>query len=63
MSELEKHCQDCRCELNPITLIVAGAPTRYMTGHKVPLLPSDSGNVKGWICPKCNRIVLYGDPK
>jgi hypothetical protein len=63
MSDPEKHCPDCRCELDPITLIAVRAPTRYMKGHKVPLLPSASGNIKGWMCPKCNRIVLYGEPK
>jgi hypothetical protein len=63
MSDTKRHCPDCRCEADPITLIVAGVPTQYMAGHMVPFLPSASGNIKGWVCPKCKRILLYAEPK
>ena len=72
MNEQAKTCPDCRCTLVQIKLL----DTRFGPGsfsepsytspdaapklfHSMPI----SGTVKGWICPQCNRIAFYGEPK
>jgi hypothetical protein len=76
MSENTKTCPDCRCALELVKLLDATtvlrvAPAgfvevRYTTPdategllRRMPI----SGLVKGWICPQCNRILLYGEPE
>jgi hypothetical protein len=76
MAKAEKTCPDCRCPLEPVKLLDATTllivspagfvEPRYTTPgsteglfRKMPI----RGTVKGWICPECSRILLYGEPE
>ena len=72
MSEQAKTCPDCRCALHQVKLLDTYGPgtlfaePRYTTPDAAPKLFRGmpiSGTVKGWICPQCNRILLYGEPE
>ncbi len=71
-----KMCPDCRQPLNPIKLLDATTmgyrdpvgffEPRYAAPEategwlrKMPI----EGIVKGWMCPECQRILLYGEPR
>ena len=76
MSDQRKTCPDCQQPLVPIkildatTMLIGVNPAGYVEQRyaspdstegflrKMPI----EGIVKGWICPQCNRILLYGEP-
>lgn len=69
MAEPERRCPDCDCPLEPIAMLdqfyfMSYGELRYsFTAGARRAFPRTSGTAKGWICPECQRILLYGEPK
>jgi hypothetical protein len=77
MSTASKTCPDCRSPLQAVKMLDSTATwrgnepagffeLRYTTPESTEGLFSgmpNCGLVKGWICPQCNRILLYGQPE
>jgi hypothetical protein len=71
MSHSKKTCPDCECALEQVKLLAAGGSS-WATGsfdlrYTAPQSSQgaqggtpDPKAVQGWICPECNRILLYG---
>lgn len=75
MKDDNKLCPDCHCSLDAITMMGAtriflGKPMSfaeltYGKEHVVmDLLGTQAtlGKIKGWLCPQCNRVLLYAEP-
>ena len=67
MSVVEKRCPDCQSLLGEILLFdrtyPVGSELQYgKTREKAATIRTPSGTVKGWMCPDCRRILLYGEP-
>jgi hypothetical protein len=77
MSHPQRNCPDCETALQPIKLIdatslgmgsdgIAHVEMSYATPEAEPSFflgkIQRQGTVKGFICPTCGRILLYGVP-